>query len=174
MYRKDSLAAEMDDQDIQRFWAKVTKAEGCWIWQAAKDEKGYGIFQLNGSARRAHRIAYDLTHDAPLGESLGCHDCDTPSCVRPDHIWPGTADDNSKDCKRKGRTRPGHNPGGYKLPGANIGERNPRAKMDWARVRALRARYASGLELLKNLAAEYGIGFSTADKIVRFETWKEA
>lgn len=168
---------EMSDSDLARFWSKVQKSDGCWLWTAAKDKKGYGIFQLQGKAHKAHRIAYEITYNKPLGNLLGCHTCDNPSCVRPDHIVPGTSDYNAKDRNAKGRTRApyNHHRGGYKLPsGCNAGERNPRAKMTWGKVRELRSRYASGKVLLQTLAQEYGIAFGTADKIVRHETWKEA
>ena len=165
----------MTENDIARFWSKVEKTEGCWHWTSAKDSSGYGIFQLQGKARKAHRIVFILTHGA-IDKPNVCHHCDNPSCVRPDHLFSGTTQDNATDRNNKGRTRGpiNHHHGGYKLPdGCNEGERNPRAKMTWHKVRELRSRYASGRELLTNLAREYGIAFSTADKIVRHETWKE-
>ena len=27
---------------LERFWSKVQKADGCWLWMAAKNEHGYG------------------------------------------------------------------------------------------------------------------------------------
>src|SRR5213593_4876701 len=30
--------------EIARFWSKVQKTESCWLWEGAKDAKGYGLF----------------------------------------------------------------------------------------------------------------------------------
>lgn len=168
MYRKEI---------VDRFWAKVDKSEGCWIWTGATLRRGYGAFQLNGRACRAHRVAYEMAYGSIPSGLFVCHSCDNPACVRPDHLWLGSAKDNTQDCIAKGRmVGPyNHHHGGYKLPsGCNVGERNPRAKMTRDKVIELRARYSSGCELLTNLANEFGIAFSAADKIVRYETWKEA
>lgn len=165
---------QLSEKAADRFWAKVQKTDGCWSWTGAQFRRGYGAFQLGGSTRKAHRIAYELEHGPIPAGLYVCHRCDNPSCVRPDHLFLGTAADNNTDRSQKGRTKPGRNTGGYKLvPGANAGERNPRAKMTWQSVSDLRHRYASGHELLKDLAREYGIAFSTADKIVCHETWRE-
>lgn len=171
MYRKEIV---YDHETRDRFWSKVNKTDSCWLWTGAKMRRGYGAFQLGGGVRRANRIAYIMEYGSIPDEVFVCHHCDVPSCVRPDHLFLGTAQDNRDDCVRKGRDRApiNKNNGGYKLaPGSNAGEKNPRSKMNWSKVREIRLRYKSGNELLKNLAAEYGISFSTADKIVRYETW---
>lgn len=101
--------------DVERFWRKVKKdgpivREGignCWLWNAGKSPSGYGVFYVNGRSQRAHRIGYEIQFgDIPEG-MMGCHRCDNPSCVRPDHIFPGTTKDNSEDARRKGRLATG-------------------------------------------------------------------
>lgn len=79
----------------------IKKGPGCWLWTGSANgpRKQYGTF--NG--QRAHRIAYSLwMADIPDGMFV-CHHCDTPLCVRPDHLFLGTAQDNSDDMVRKGR-----------------------------------------------------------------------
>lgn len=46
----------------ERFWAKVSFAGECWEWQASRNQQGYGTFQLDRKARRAHRVAWQLTN----------------------------------------------------------------------------------------------------------------
>lgn len=92
-----------------RFWSFVDRSgPGCWEWQGAR-LRGYGI-ALKGAGRpgrsgRAHRVAWALTFGAvPVGMQV-CHHCDNPPCVRPDHLFLGTAADNARDRESKGRNR---------------------------------------------------------------------
>ena len=87
---------------ILRFESKIIKSNSCWIWSASKDKKGYGNFR-NIKMERAHRFSYE-TYKGPIPEDMYvCHSCDVPSCVNPDHLWLGTAKDNSQDRDKKGR-----------------------------------------------------------------------
>jgi hypothetical protein len=166
----------------ERFWAKVDKngptmphmQTPCWAWTAAKDARGYGVFQLNRITHKAHRLAYEWTNNTALGDLFGCHDCDNPSCVRPDHIWPGTADDNAKDRKRKGHAIGPHNHhhGGYKLPkGSNAGERSSRHKLTQQQVDEIRARWEPRVVTHAMLATEYGVSKHTIRHITNGATW---
>lgn len=77
--------------------------EGCHIWTAWVDEDGYGRFWVDGRTRRAHRWFFLVTHGWLPPEIL--HECDTPSCVREQHLIPGTKSDNMRDMILKGRGR---------------------------------------------------------------------
>ena len=94
-----------------RFWSKVkadtTKPDGCWLWTGGTDGKGYPIIWHQRRARGAHRVAWELRHAQPFPDGLlACHKCDTPLCIRPDHIFPGTVLENTRDAWAKGRMRP--------------------------------------------------------------------
>ena len=91
-----------------RFWRFVEKGPGCWTWTGAKGQEGYGKFSVlipRLHQIRAHRFSYEL-HFGPLPAGMQvCHHCDTPSCVRPDHLFVGTQLDNMRDMVAKGRSR---------------------------------------------------------------------
>jgi hypothetical protein len=92
----------------QRFWSKVSKrSNGCWEWQAAISAHGYGRFLFEGGNRLAHRVAWELTYrQPPPAHLMLCHTCDNRRCVNPDHLYVGTAADNSRDKMERGRSQP--------------------------------------------------------------------
>jgi hypothetical protein len=78
---------------MQRFWDKVAKTDGCWLWMACID-RGYGQFGIDGNVRRAHRVAYELLV-GPIPEGLVLdHLCRNPACVNPAHLEPVTLGEN--------------------------------------------------------------------------------
>lgn len=88
-----------------RFWSNVAIAPGCWLWKG-RTQKGYGYFEVRGRAMRAHRFSYEL-HFGDVPPGLGVlHTCDTPGCVRPDHLYAGTQLDNARDRDTRGRGAP--------------------------------------------------------------------
>lgn len=95
-----TLRPELTLSFEERFWSKVEKTESCWLWIAYLNAKGYGVASVAGTARLAHRIAYELTVGAvPEGLQLD-HLCRTRRCVRPDHLEPVT----NKENQRRGAT----------------------------------------------------------------------
>lgn len=107
------MSIKLSKEASDRFWAKVEKTDGCWIWRGYKNSRGYGAFSFrykeNGikkfASYRAHRIAYELLIGEIADGYVACHKCDNPSCVNPDHIFIGTSLDNYRDCMSKGRAR---------------------------------------------------------------------
>lgn len=70
----------------QRFWAKVRKTQGCWLWDGAISADGYGQIRVGNQARCAHRIAWQLG-EGPIPEGMDIdHRCANRRCVRPDHL----------------------------------------------------------------------------------------
>lgn len=96
----------------------VVSPGGCWVYQGYTDSHGYGRFKIyvNGFKPKkrnykAHRVAYAYYNGVDPKELFVCHHCDNPSCVNPDHLFLGTAKDNTQDMISKGR-KPSY-PGEY-------------------------------------------------------------
>lgn len=104
-------------QQIDRFWSKVNKTNDCWNWTGFLDADGYGSFGYAPEPNKwkpiqAHRISVLLDGRDPTGKIV-CHHCDNPSCVRPDHLFLGTHQDNRNDCLSKDRA-------GHKLKAIDV------------------------------------------------------
>jgi hypothetical protein len=104
----------------QRFWSKIIKTDGCWLWTGA-NYKGYGKFAINKKEKIwAHRMSW-LLNCGPIPDGLCiCHHCDTPSCVNPSHLFIGTIGDNNRDAFDKGRNKPWGGNRNCKLTDDNI------------------------------------------------------
>ena len=99
---------------VTRFWSYVNRTPGCWEWTGALSKRkrgdrrqrgaGYGHFMVTWKTiTMAHRYSWELAH-GPIPPGLFvCHRCDNPKCVRPDHLFLGTALDNTRDMIAKGR-----------------------------------------------------------------------
>ena len=102
----------IDKASVTRFWSKVNRTEGqgpngnCWTWLAGRRRgaKGYGNFWLNGRARVASQVAWEIENSQafPTG-AIACHSCDNDACVNPSHIYAGSYATNNQDCADRGR-----------------------------------------------------------------------
>lgn len=136
----------------ERFWRYVEKTETCWLWIGSRVPGGYGGLssQLRGIPRRAHRISYELAH-GPIPEGLDVlHRCDNPPCVRPEHLFLGTARDNAVDMMAKRRSRV--------------------AKLTPERVAAVREAVAAG-ETRKAVAAREGVSLTAVSRVCLRQSW---
>lgn len=148
----------LPQKHIDRFWARVSQSDGCWLWQGYKDQDGYGLLFIQPRMRRAHRLAYEIATGENPGELSVLHRCDNPACVRPDHLFLGTNDDNMADMRAKGR---GHQ-----------GQRNGRCILTPNQVREIRQRSTSYYRgIWTQLAREYGVNPVTIRSIAIRKLW---
>jgi hypothetical protein len=88
-----------------RFWEKVKKTDGCWIWIGSRVSEGYGLFMVNGKRRTAHRFSWEF-HNGEIPQGINVlHRCDNPPCVNPEHLFLGDQEDNIRDMMGKRRDR---------------------------------------------------------------------
>ena len=124
---------------MTRFDAKTKPVEGgCIEWTGAL-RAGYGQLHLRRLSANipAHRVSW-MRHNGPIPDGIFvCHKCDNRKCVNPEHLFLGSAADNSADMVSKGRSK------GCPRPGAT----NPRARLLPAEVEAIRFSSASCREL---------------------------
>ena len=107
-----------------KFWSLVNKTETCWLWTGHRTRYGYGRFSVRGRMEYVHRLSYTDARQVEIPPGmLICHHCDVRTCVRPDHLFLGTADDNAQDAARKGRfpaQQRTHCPKGHPYSGSNL------------------------------------------------------
>jgi len=89
-----------------RFWSRVDKTDGCWLWRPApRTPNGYGSLRIQRNPVRyvlAHRFSYEL-HHGPIPEgALVCHTCDVKRCVNPAHLYLGDHRTNGRDASERG------------------------------------------------------------------------
>jgi len=150
----------------ERFWSKVQKCDGCWLWLASCDRKGYGQFMMreNGKPRlmRAHRVAWELTN-GPIPDGMFlCHHCDVRRCVHPGHMFLGTNDDNVADMVAKGRGV---------TPPRSYGEEHKNAKLTNGQVVQIRKSVSNGVRQC-DVARQHKVSASVINSIVMGRTWR--
>jgi hypothetical protein len=142
------------------FWAQVEKTPTCWLWKGWKLNSGYGETSLRGRKITVHRLSYIWAYgEIPKGKLI-MHTCDEPLCVRPEHLRLGTDATNNADKVAKRRH--------------TFGAANSHAKLDDAKVQAIRAEYwyRAGRSNVKELAEKYGVSRITVGFIVSGRTWR--
>lgn len=98
----------------------------------------------------------------PIGShSKTGHSCDQPSCVNPNHLFPGTQQENLADMHSKGRNR--HR--SVKC------EDNPNAELTAESVLEIRKRHRDGMSF-RELSKAFGIHQSQIARICRFKSWR--
>lgn len=85
----------------ERFWAKVEKTPGCWLWRGSHNMRGYSTFHVEAGRSEpkkvlAHRYAYELLV-GPIPDGLQIdHVCRNKGCVNPEHLEPVTPSENMR------------------------------------------------------------------------------
>lgn len=140
----------------KRFWTKVRKTKGCWLWTAGTNNHGYGLIGLSIPGAKkgmvlAHRVSFLLHHGGIPDGAFVLHDCDVPRCVRPDHLYLGDQQRNMADMARRGRTV---------------------SKLSRTDVIEIRERYSRRGTTQATIAQDYGVHPSLISLIVLRKAWR--
>lgn len=161
-----ALADRHDTDQVARFWSKVEKTDTCWLWRSSAETKHYGQFSIGRTPYSAHRFAYELTY-GPIPEGLDvCHRCDVRACVNPEHLFLGTALDNSRDMVEKGRSMRGRPGTARPCRGVN----HPLHKLTEADVKQIRTEQAAGVGP-SEIARRFNVTRTLIVAIVKRRTW---
>jgi len=127
----------------------------CIQWLGAKNTKGYGICRVGQKTVRVHRFVAAMVYGPIPTDMVVRHLCNNPSCVRIEHLRPGTHKQNVRDMILAERDR-------------MLGERNPSAKLSETQVRAIKYSRVSGQQLAK----EYGVSRTCISEIKTGRKWR--
>ena len=153
---------QLPQQIRKRFLSFVKKTSTCWLWQGGTSQK-YGMFFRtlpNGREQsiKAHRMAWILFRGKIHARLMVLHRCDIPICVRPAHLFLGTAKQNMLDASKKGRLM--------------RGQSHHKAKLTESDIIFIRqhARHLRGE--LARFAQQFHVTPQTIGFIVRGKTWR--
>ncbi len=146
----------MKANGISEFESRVSRADGCFIWQGAVSSSGYGVFRYQRKLWHVHRLSWLFYRGADPGESQVLHLCDVRTCVNPAHLYLGDHADNMRDMATRGR--------------AAAGSRNGNSKLTLAAVTAIRNDQRGSVEI----AREYGVTKEQVWNIRTGKQWRQA
>lgn len=123
----------------------------CWYWLGSQDRHGYGQKWFNGKNHILSRLVLAHKLGRELGAEVARHTCDTPDCINPAHLVPGTRSQNQRDAVQRGRQKTG---------GAA-----PHALFHVVQRSKMRELVASG-RTINSVAEEFATSWDTVKKIV--------
>jgi len=90
-----SQPAQITGDPVARLLQHTDQTDTCWLWTGALIHNGYGVMTLDGRRQLVHRLAYQF-FVGPIPDGLQIdHLCRVRHCLRPEHLEPVTAQENS-------------------------------------------------------------------------------
>ena len=163
-----NMGDEMTDEEKMELYVKIFEhskpftitAIGCWEARFKPDSHGYvPVRIINVGTFKLHRVSYTV-NVGPIPVGLWVlHKCDNKRCINPEHLYLGTAADNTRDSVERAWS-------GWP---DQRGEHHAQAKLNWDKVRAIRA---SSLHY-KELAKMYEVGPRQIHYVKSYQSWRE-
>ena len=142
-------------------YAEIKRKTDCWQWQKGKDKDGYALITYKGKTVRVTRLIKSLYDGEFPKEMFCCHTCDNPSCINPDHIFIGSAKENSRDREKKHRGRTQN----------QLGEKNHAAILTENVVLEIRKLHQEGMKEC-DIVRKFKLNQGTVSKILLRKRWK--
>lgn len=165
---------KLEESDLNRFWTKVAitaNPKTCWEWNGVLNNRGYGSLMVKDKRYLAHRLSYFINKKTDPQSLLVLHSCDNRKCLNPNHLFLGTAKDNTQDMIKKGRK------GVYDhslRDNTNIarGEKSGRSVLTKQKVLNIRESYQKDNVSQRSLAKKYKVHPATIQFIIERRNWK--
>jgi hypothetical protein len=134
------------------------ESNGCRIWMHKFNEAGYPMMSLNRKPKSVHKLSCELKTGKSIPSYLHVrHLCGNAHCVLPEHLEPGTANENCQDqIKHKTKSR---------------GETHGNAVLNEVQAKTI-------IELLNNgksrdeCAEQFNVNKNVIEKLDNAVTWK--
>jgi hypothetical protein len=131
----------------------------CWLWTGANRGGGYGVVRFKKVDIQAHRFSWEFVNGKIPKGLFVLHKCDVRNCVKPDHLFLGTSQDNMKDCSLKGRT--------------NFGEKCKIAKLRNNDIPKIFSMQKSGM-FQRDIAKQFNVTQNVIWSVLNKKTWVHA
>ena len=149
----------------EKFWKRIQKPVGCWLYDGAKETNGYGYLSSplpdGPQFITAHKLAWILTYGPVPEGKLVLHKCDIRACCNPEHLFLGDDAANMADKMAKKRQA--------------LGEDNSRAKLTENQALEILRDFRAETKRKTNareLAMRYGVNTGAIHAIIAGRSWK--
>ncbi len=146
----------------ERFWSKVDKTDTCWLWTASTNTDGYGHINIQGKTKASHRLVWTWINGSIPNKLQVLHKCDNTRCVKPEHLFLGTQQENIKDMINKNRQS--------KKMGRK-GEKHSQNKLTELNVKRIRQLYEETTLTQKELAEMFKVCQAQIWRIINKKNW---
>lgn len=137
---------------------KITLGDECWNWVGTVFRNSGRASICIGKRYLAYRISYIIFKGEIERNLYVLHTCDNVRCINPEHLFLGTAQDNSDDMIAKGRSLD------------QTGSKNHASKLNEKLVRLIKYRLHLG-DKQNKIARITGVSKATINLIALNKTW---